>query len=63
MKFHNLQEIIAVINVQSTFSVLDNTYSVDEVQQAEYLPTKFDFKIFLEPFSIFLGEMLCMACK
>jgi len=62
MKFHNLQEIIAVINVQSTFSVLDNTYSVDEVPEVEYLPTQFNFKMFLQPFSTFLGEILCMAC-
>ena len=62
MNFHNLHEIIAVMNMHSTFSVLDNTYSMDEVQQVEHLPTQFDFKIFLEPFSTFLGEMLCMAC-
>ena len=62
MKFHNLHGIIAVINMHSTFSVLNNTYSVDEMQQLEYLPAQFDFKVFLEPFSIFLDEMLCMAC-
>ena len=61
MKFHNLHQIIAVINMHSTFSVLNNTYLEEEVQQVEYLPTQFDFKIFLEPFSTFLGEMLCMA--
>ena len=62
MKLHNVHEIIAVINMHSTFSVLNNTYSVGEAQQVEYLPTKFDFKMFLEPFSTFLGEMLCMVC-
>ena len=36
----------AVNNVHSTFSVLNNTYSVDEVQQVEYLPTQFDYKMF-----------------
>ena len=41
---------------------------MDEVQQEEYLPAQFHYKMFLERFSTFLAEMLhdCMyviECK
>ena len=39
MKFHSLHEIDAVNVVHNIFLVLNNIFSVDEVQQVEYLPT------------------------
>ena len=46
MKFRNLHQIIAVISMHSTFSVLNSTYSVDKVQQVEHFPPQFDYKMF-----------------
>ena len=46
----------------SIFSVLNNILSVDKMQQVEYLPTQFDYKMFLRLFSTFLAEMKCMVC-
>ena len=39
IKFHNLHEIDAVNIEHDIFSVLNNSLSVDELQQVEYLPT------------------------
>ena len=39
------------------FSTLINSYLLDEVQEVEYLPIKFDFKVFLEPFATILSEI------